>query len=215
MTERIRFHFDPVCPWCYQTSRWLKRVAELGEVELSWALFSLELHNAGEEPEHLAEAHSRSKLALSTAVAVRDVAGSHALGSFYGALGRLVHEDGEELEDATTVKSALDDIALDAGLVDRAAGDRSYADRVAAEHRALVERTGSFGVPTIALEDGSGPVIFGPVITEPPADDTETLELFRHVVWLARYTNFAELKRERERLPDLASVRRNQQTQQR
>lgn len=138
MTEHIRFHFDPVCPRCYQTSRWLKRVAELGEVELSWALFSLELHNAGEEPEHLAEAHSRSKLALSTAVAVRDVAGSRALGSFYGALGLRVHEDGEELNDATTVKSALDDIALEPCLVDRAAAERSYSDRVAAEHRALV-----------------------------------------------------------------------------
>ncbi len=72
MTEHIRFHFDPICPWCYQTSRWLKRVAELGEVELTWGLFSLELQNAGDEPEELASAHARSKLALATAVAVRE-----------------------------------------------------------------------------------------------------------------------------------------------
>ncbi len=30
MTEHIRFHFDPICPWCYETCRWLKRVSELG-----------------------------------------------------------------------------------------------------------------------------------------------------------------------------------------
>lgn len=86
MTEHIRFHFDPICPWCYQTSRWLKRVAELGEVELSWGLFSLELQNAGDEPEELASAHAQSKLALATAVAVREAGGSDAVGAYYGAL---------------------------------------------------------------------------------------------------------------------------------
>jgi 2-hydroxychromene-2-carboxylate isomerase len=208
MTERIRFYFDPICPWCYQTSRWLKRVAELGEAGLSWGLFSLELQNAGNEPEELARAHARSTLALSTTVAVRDAAGSDAVGAFYGALGRRVHEGGEALEDPTTVKAALDDVGLDPGLAGLAGGDSTYADRVADEHRQLVDRTRSFGVPTIVLDDGEGPAIFGPVITEPPADDGEGVELFRHVVWLARHDNFAELKRERDRLPDLESVRR-------
>lgn len=208
MTERIRFHFDPVCPWCYQTSRWLKRVAELGEVELSWGLFSLELQNAGDEPEDLAEAHARSKLALATAVAVRDEAGSDGVGAYYGAIGRRVHEEGEPLDDPDTVKGALDDAALDPGLADRAAAGPAHADRVVVEHRRLVERTRSFGVPTLVLDGGDGPAIFGPVLTEPPTTDVEAVELLRHVVWLARHPAFAELKRERDRLPDLESVRR-------
>lgn len=208
MTERIRFHFDPICPWCYQTSRWLKRLAELGEVELTWGLFSLEAQNAGAEPEDLAKAHSRSKRALATAIAVRDEAGSDGLGAFYSALGTRVHEHGEALDDPDTVKCALDDADLDPGLMDRAAADPAYADRVALEHRALVERTRSFGVPTLVLDGGDGPAIFGPVISEPPATDAEAVELLRHVVWLARHPSFAELKRERDRLPDLESVRR-------
>lgn len=208
MTERVRFHFDPICPWCYQTSRWLKRVEELGEVQLSWGLFSLELQNAGEEPERLAEAHARSQLGLATAVAVRDEAGPAGVGAFYGAIGRRVHEQGEALDDPSTVKAALRDIGLQPGLADRAGADREYADRVAAEHRQLVERTRSFGVPTLVLDDGDGPAIFGPVITEPPADDRDAVELFRHVVWLTRHDSFSELKRERDRQPDLESVRR-------
>jgi hypothetical protein len=40
-----------------------------------------------------------------------------------------------------------------------------------------------------------------------PSGD-EAVELFRHVVWLTRYENFSELKRDRVELPDLASVRR-------
>jgi predicted DsbA family dithiol-disulfide isomerase len=210
MSERVRFYFDPVCPWCYQTSRWLKRVAALGKVELSWGLFSLQLQNAGQESEDMAEAHARSALALRTAVAVRDAAGSDGVGAFYGALGARVHERGEPLQDATTVRAALDDAGLDPALADKAADDGRYAERVAAEHRGLIESTRSFGVPTMVLDGGEGPAIFGPVISDPPADDAEVLELFRHVVWLARYENFAELKRDRGHWPDLASVRRSQ-----
>jgi len=62
----------------------------------------------------------------------------------------------------------------------------------------------------MVLDGGDGPSIFGPVISEPPADDAEALALFRHVLWLARNENFAELKRERENWPDLESVRRLQ-----
>jgi len=206
MTEHIRFHFDPICPWCYQTSRWLKRVAELGEVELTWGLFSLELQNAGNEPEELASAHAQSKLALATAVAVRDEGGSDAVGAFYSALGRRVHESGEQLGEADTVKRALDDAGLDPGLADRAAADPAYVERVVTEHRELVDGTRSFGVPTLVLDGGDGPAIFGPVITEPPASDADAVELFRHVVWLARYPGFSELKRDRDALPDLESV---------
>lgn len=208
MTERIRFHFDPICPWCYQTSRWLRRAAELGEVELSWGLFSLELANADAEPEELAARHARSKVALATAVAARDAGGSEAVGAFYAGLGKRVHEGGEDLSDPSVVKGALDDAGLDPALAEAAAADDRYAERVAGEHRALVERTASFGVPTIVLDDGAGPAIFGPVIVEPPAADAETVELLHHVVWLARDDNFAELKRDRQRRPDLASVRR-------
>jgi hypothetical protein len=70
-----------------------------------------------------------------------------------------------------------------------------------------VDDTRSFGVPTLVLDGGDGPAIFGPVITEPPTSDSDAVELLRHVVWLARYPGFAELKRERDALPDLESVR--------
>ena len=43
--------------------------------------------------------------------------------------------------------------------------------RTLAEHDALIARTGSFGVPTIVLDAGEGPAIFGPVISELPDDD--------------------------------------------
>lgn len=208
MTERVRFYFDPICPWCYQTSRWIRHVGSLGAAEVTWGLFSLELQNAGNEPETLAKAHARSALTLRTAAAVREAHDPEGLGAFYAAIGHRVHHQGQPLEDADTVKGALDDAGLDPSLADLAAAQERFGALVVEEHRALIERTRSFGVPTIVLDDGEGPAIFGPVITEVPQGDDEALELFGHVVWLARYENFSELKRDRVALPELESVRR-------
>ena len=46
--EPVKFHFDPLCPWCYQTSRWARRLEELGEITLEWGVFSLEVVNLEE-----------------------------------------------------------------------------------------------------------------------------------------------------------------------
>ncbi len=62
-------------------------------------------------------------------------------------------------------------------------------------------------MPTIRLDGGRGPAIFGPVISNPCADDAEATTLWEHVTWLVRYENFSELKRDRTVMPDLARVR--------
>ena len=71
------------------------------------------------------------------------------------------------------------------------------------EHEAVAAEVGAFGVPTIRLDGGTGPAIFGPVVSEPPGDDEEAVELWRHVSWLVRNPNFHELKRNRATGPDL------------
>ncbi len=210
MAEPVQLYFDPICPWCYQTSRWAWRLEELGVLELEWGLFSLELQNAGREHLELARAHARSALGLRTAAAVRDAVSPSAVGDFYKALGARFHEGGEPLEEPATVEAALADAGLDTELCARAWDDPSTAERVAAEHRHLCERTRSFGVPTIVLDGGEGPAIFGPVISEVPSDD-DAVELWRHVAWLVRHANFAELKRERLAAPRLASVARSRE----
>lgn len=207
MAERICFYFDPICPWCYQTSRWVRRLEELGVVELDWGLFSLERQNAGKESGERADSHAQSARGLRTAVAVRNTAGRLAVGAFYKALGHRVHEQGQPLDEPSTVEGALTDAGLDPGLCATAWADPSTAEEVAAEHRHLCERTRSFGVPTIVLDGGEGPAIFGPVLSEPPNDE-DAVELWRHVSWLVRYPGFAELKRDRLDPPDLESVRR-------
>jgi protein-disulfide isomerase-like protein with CxxC motif len=206
MTDAVRFHFDPLCPWCYQTSRWIRRLEESGDVALSWGIFSLELTNA-DDPDAVGT-DARAAAALRTVVVVRDVEGEAAVGRFYAALGEAIHERGEAPDDPSVLQDALEAAGLPGALLDKACSDAATWERVKAEHHALVDRTRSFGVPTIVLDGGEGPAIFGPVISEVP--DAETgRELWRHVSWLARYENFSELKRDRTTAPDLESVRRH------
>jgi protein-disulfide isomerase-like protein with CxxC motif len=205
-TDVVRFHFDPVCPWAYQTSCWARRLAELDVLELRWGVFSLPLNAEG--------SRGVSEKALRTVVLVRGEDGEDAAGRFYAGLGRRVHERGEPLDDDATLGAALRDAALDETLLDKARGDEATWDTVVDEHRRLVERTRSFGVPTIVLDGGEGPAIFGPVIGDLPSDE-DAVALWRHVAWLTRYEGFAELKRERTVEPDLVSHRRYVAAQQR
>lgn len=208
MVDRIRFHFDTLCPWCWQTSKWVRRLVELGEVEASWGTFSLEIQNA-DDPATV-KGGSQAERSLRTAIAVRESEGEAALGRFYLAVGTAHHERGEALDDPAVVRAALVDAGLDEGLEAKAMADDSTWEAVEAEHRGLVTGTRSFGVPTIVLDGGDGPAIFGPVLYA-ETSDSDAVELFRHVEWLARYDNFSELKRDRDRMPDLASVRAWQQ----
>ncbi|MGB0210562.1 MAG: hypothetical protein ACPGCX_10805, partial [Ilumatobacteraceae bacterium] len=38
----VDFHFDPLCPYAYQTSKWIRAVREQIGIEISWRFFSLE-----------------------------------------------------------------------------------------------------------------------------------------------------------------------------
>jgi hypothetical protein len=100
------------------------------------------------------------------------------------------------VDDLDGIRDSLRDIGADPSLLDEALADRGTWNAVVQEHEALVSSAGAFGVPTIVLDDGEGPAIFGPVIYDFP-DDDKTVELWRHTVWLVRYGNFAELKRGR------------------
>jgi predicted DsbA family dithiol-disulfide isomerase len=204
MPEPIRFHFDPLCPWCYQTSRWIRRLEELGEVTIDWAVFSLAIGNRGDEGR--ATSDRGSAPALRTAIRVREENGPAAVGRFYAALGAAVHEEGAPVDDGQVIAGALRRAGLDDELAGRAMADPATWTAVQREHDELVGAHRGFGVPTIVLDGGAGPAIFGPVITDVPADP-EAVELWRHVSWLVRYENFSELKRERTRPLDLTSVR--------
>jgi predicted DsbA family dithiol-disulfide isomerase len=207
MTEAIRFHLDPRCPWCWQTSKWVRRLHEIGEVNASWGLFSLEVVNFTRPIEEFDEKQSIAAPSQRTFVAVRESLGQDAASKFYETIGHRYFELEQDLQQESTVKGALSDAGIDTAFYDRALADQSTWDVVLGEHMDLVTNTRSFGVPTIYLDGGAGPAIFGPVISNPPTNDDDAVNLWKSVAWLTRYENFSELKRSRTIDPDLQMFR--------
>jgi protein-disulfide isomerase-like protein with CxxC motif len=205
--EVIQFSFDPRCPWCYQTSRWALRLECLGDIELTWSVFSLELNRYQGESRDFDPFRSKSSPALRTSVMVRDVEGQEACGRFYAAIGRRYFIQLEDLAEGDTIQSALEDCHLSRDLYTAAMSDTTTWDTVVSEHERLIEEVGAFGVPTIRLDGGRGSGMFGPVIREVPSDE-DARDLLRHVVWLIRTPNFYELKRDRTDYPDLPYIKK-------
>jgi predicted DsbA family dithiol-disulfide isomerase len=198
----VWLYVDPVCPWCYQTARWVRRLEELEVVEIAWSFFSLEVQNAEEGVDILS--HTRSVPAMRVAVLVREELGQAAVGRYYAAIGARMHERDEQLKQRTTIEGGLVDAGIDPAFADRALADEGTARRLQHEHTELSER--GFGVPTLVLDRSDGPAMFGPVIPRVP-DDAAAVELFGHVAWLIRNPNVYELKRHRVELPDLEGLR--------
>ena len=203
--DRVIFYFDPRCPWCYQTARWVRRLAELGEVDLDWRVFSLEVVNRPDDTD-AADLEVTGSPALRTAVLVAEEHGSQALGPFYAGLGKRTFETVPPASDPMEmIRDALTEAGLDPELCDRALADSATWKAVVDSTERVVERIGKLGVPTIVLDDEDGPMMFGPVVSELPPDD-EAVELWRHTAWLVRNDNFSELKRSRSRPPDLPVI---------
>ena len=138
MAERIRFYFDPLCPWCYQTSRWARRLDELGVVDVEWRVFSLAIVNGGDEGR--AAADTGSVPSLRTAIAVRDAHGNDAVGAFYKALSDARHLRGLPLEDHAVIEAALREAGLEPALLQQALDDPATWDAVQREHDEAVSR---------------------------------------------------------------------------
>src|ERR1700720_396646 len=97
MAEKIRFYFDPLCPWCYQTSRWARRLDELCVVDVEWRVFSLAIVNSGDEG--------------------RAAGGTGAVGALYKALSDARHQRGLPLDDHTVIEASLGEAGLEPELL--------------------------------------------------------------------------------------------------
>jgi 2-hydroxychromene-2-carboxylate isomerase len=195
--EPVTLLFDVRSPWCYQTSRWLRRLAELGEVTLSWGVFSLEVVNLHDD-EDPARYDAEYGPALRVALALRGEHGQAAIGDFYAAFGTRMWETpaaaGAGLPDVPGLtRQALGDIGIDPGYADKVLADEGTWTAVLDETRDWADKQRVFGVPTLLIGDGQE-VVFGPVLQALPGDD-DGRELWRHLRGLAALGTIYELKR--------------------
>ncbi len=192
---RIDYWFDPVCPWCWMTSRWIIEVAPHRELAIHWRSISLKLKNA-DNPDHpYAGLYNSSHRLLRVVEAVRSAKGDDPIGDLYTEFGTRIHEQQNLDFDPA---EALDAVGLDPSFAN-AADDISWDAAIQLQTDAGLALTGNdVGTPLIGFDDPQGDPVgfFGPVISR-PLERQASLRLWDSVHAAATTPGFWELKRTR------------------
>jgi 2-hydroxychromene-2-carboxylate isomerase len=212
----IHFYFDPVCPFAWMTSKWVRKVQAQRDYRVDWRFISLRLLNAhidyGEHfPRGYEAGHTAGLRLLRMAARTRAEYGREAVGPLYASLGARIFDrpPPEGADDAAVreargtrefVEPVLAQVGLPSALAD-ALDDACWDAEVQAETDEALALTGKdVGTPILHFEPPAGVAFFGPVISRLPSDE-QASELWDHVIALARFPGFSELKRSlRERL---------------
>lgn len=207
----VEFFFDPVCPYCWVASLWLKDVADQRGLAVRWRFLSVRLLNEaseGEDPHP--RAHQRGLEMLRVCAAVREGEGPEVIRELYTAMGQAVWDSepaGSEIEDVFEDVARGRDLTAVLRRCDlpvayaTEAEDDSWDDLLRAERdHALARVGGRTGTPVISFEPPEGPAFFGPVLSAPLRGD-EATELWDAVRTVVDAPGFSGLRRSVRELP--------------
>ncbi|MGH9083361.1 MAG: DsbA family protein [Acidimicrobiales bacterium] len=187
----VDFHFDVMCPFAYQASRWIRQVRDRTGIEVRWRFFSLEEVNRRRGKKHPWErpwSYGWSMLRIGALLRRREMG---QLDAWYARAGAALHVEGRKAHDPEVARTLLGEIGLDPGVVDEAMADPTTGDEVLADHR-RVTGAGGFGVPTLFFPDGQ--CLFGPVLVDPPLGD-DAVRLWQAVTAWTSFPHVYELQR--------------------
>jgi mycothiol-dependent nitroreductase-like protein len=209
----IHFYFDPVCPFAWMTSKWVRLVTAQRDYNVDWRFISLRMVNAAVDydthfPSGYESGHTAGLKLLRAAARVRAELGRDRIGPLYEALGAEIfdtvpdrHQDRGSVEFLGPI---LNRIGLSSSFAD-ALDDTSFDAELRRETDEALALTGKdVGTPIIQFQPPEGVAFFGPVISRLP-DVADAVRLWDHVISLASFPGFAELKRSLRERPQLAS----------
>ncbi|GAB3300851.1 DsbA family protein [Parasphingorhabdus pacifica] len=212
----IHFYFDPVCPFCWMTSKWVRKVQARRDYSVDWRFISLRLVNAAVDydaqfPPEYEAGHTAGLRLLRVAARTREEHGREAVADLYAALGAHIfdREPAPDNQERRGKPEFVEPILADAGLPSALTGaleDDVWDEVIRSETDEALALTGKdVGTPILHFEPPEGITFFGPVISRLP-DDEQSLELWDHVVGLARFPGFSEMKRSLRELPQLRAL---------
>lgn len=214
----LHFYFDPVCPFAWMTSKWVRMVVRQRAYTVDWRFISLRLLNDHLDydthfPVGYDAGHTAGLRLLRVAAKTRAEYGRAVIGQLYAAIGARVFDDPSVAGDDTHgayrgtrpfLAPILDDLGLPRDLLD-ALDDESWDSEIQAETDEALTLTGKdVGTPILQFAPPEGVAFFGPVISRLPTPD-QAGQLWDHVIGLASFPGFAELKRSLRERPQLTS----------
>ena len=197
---KIEFWLDPICPWCWLTSRWLVDLAPERDLDITWRPISLLIKNEVQTDSPYFEAANHTLGLLRVMESVRDAEGNDAVGRLYTVVGNEIHERQNKLVSA---ESALATAGLGASHA-HAMNDDRYTTVIEASMADGLGLVGNdVGTPIIAFPDTNGnrTGFFGPVLSRIPTV-SEGVKMWDAMVVLATNPAFWELKRTRTEGPN-------------
>jgi 2-hydroxychromene-2-carboxylate isomerase len=213
----LHFYFDPVCPFAWLTSKWVRVVAAQRDYSVDWRFISLRILNAHIDyashfPPNYEDGHTAGQRLLRVAARVRAEHGRDAVGPFYEAIGTRIFDTSRDVDPLSASDQAsrptLEPLLRDAGLptdLAEALDDQTRDDEIRADTEEALALTGrDVGTPILHFQPPGGTAFFGPVISRLPSAD-EASELWDHVIALAAFPGFAEIKRSLRERPQLVS----------
>ena len=193
LVSKVTLWLDPVCPFSWNTARWLRAVAEKTGLAIDWQLMSLAVLNEARELPPAQQARMRDSQQVGRLMAaIAREKGTAGWTAAYFAFGERYFDRSEPLND-----SLVAHVLTTAGVLDATAAaisDTSLDELVRHQHQAAQDALGETGGSPILRIDGH--TIFGPVLTALP-DAEATTALFQAVATLAATPQFTQLQRPR------------------
>ncbi|GAC57560.1 hypothetical protein GOHSU_22_00200 [Gordonia hirsuta DSM 44140 = NBRC 16056] len=198
--DRVDFWFDPLCPWCWITSRWILEAQNVRPIDVTFHIMSLHVLNEGRDiPEDYREMLTGAIKPVRVLAAAAARHGDQVLAPLYTAMGTERHVNGNEDHDSM-IANALAAAGLEADLA-QAADSTEFDEEIRRSHHAGLDKVGDdVGAPTIHVNEVA---FFGPVLSKIPRGE-EAGRVWDGAVALAGFPHFFELKRSRTEEPDFS-----------
>jgi 2-hydroxychromene-2-carboxylate isomerase len=186
----VDFHFDVMCPWAYQTSKWIRNVRTQNGLIINWKFFSLEEVNLREGKKHPWERDWSYGWSMMRIGAILRRQSMDNLDKWYERSGRALHEEGKRPHDPDVARHLLEEIGMDPNIVDESLLDESTHEEIKDDHQRVID-AGGYGVPTLFFGDHP---LYGPVLIDPPEGE-KAMRLWDTVVSWLEFPDLYEMQK--------------------